>query len=142
MTKQQRYRRKCLSDGRCPHCGEPCAPYYECEDRRRTKRIHRLFSRASAIGAITKIKKLNGGVTWKFDANAEKKRWPLEKASGRKGDRRVLPRLGDKPTRATSLILWLAKDIASRNGGLVTEDQVSRAFAAVRVRHSGRVKHG
>ena len=34
MNKQQRYQKKMVASGRCPHCGKPCAPYYECEDRR------------------------------------------------------------------------------------------------------------
>lgn len=38
FNKYQRYRQKCISEGRCPHCGKPCAPYYECEERREYKR--------------------------------------------------------------------------------------------------------
>lgn len=37
--------------------------------------------------------------------------------------------------RPENLILWLARDIAVRNGGLVTEGQIGKAFAAVRVFH-------
>lgn len=32
------YRLKCAADRRCPHCGKPCGPYYECEERRAYKR--------------------------------------------------------------------------------------------------------
>lgn len=32
------YKMRCISEGRCPHCGKPCAPFTECEDRRRYKR--------------------------------------------------------------------------------------------------------
>lgn len=38
MNKHQRYRQKCISEGRCPHCGKPCAPYYTCEERRNYKK--------------------------------------------------------------------------------------------------------
>lgn len=35
MTKGQRYRLKCIQEGRCDHCGQPCAPFAKCEVRRR-----------------------------------------------------------------------------------------------------------
>jgi len=35
--KWQRYRVKLVAAGRCPHCGKPCAPYRECEERRQKK---------------------------------------------------------------------------------------------------------
>jgi hypothetical protein len=33
-TKQQRYRKRLVEKGCCPHCGKECTPYYECDDRR------------------------------------------------------------------------------------------------------------
>jgi hypothetical protein len=36
--KQSRWRLRCREEGRCDHCGKPCAPYAACEDRRREKR--------------------------------------------------------------------------------------------------------
>ncbi len=41
MNKHKRYRQKCIRDGRCPHCGKSCAPFYECEERRKYKRLSR-----------------------------------------------------------------------------------------------------
>lgn len=41
QDKHKRYRQKCISEDRCPHCGKPCAPYYECEERRKYKRLSR-----------------------------------------------------------------------------------------------------
>lgn len=38
FTKQARYRQRLIESGRCPHCGRPCQPYYECEDMRRKRR--------------------------------------------------------------------------------------------------------
>jgi hypothetical protein len=37
-AKSNNYRQRCRLDGRCPHCGKPCAPYAECADRREYKR--------------------------------------------------------------------------------------------------------
>jgi hypothetical protein len=39
LNKYQRYRRRCKSRGNCPHCGQPCAPYYECAERRAYKSL-------------------------------------------------------------------------------------------------------
>jgi|SRR6266700_7786220 len=40
-NKQAKYRRKCLIEGRCTHCGKPCAPYSTCEKRRESSRNRR-----------------------------------------------------------------------------------------------------
>lgn len=37
MNKFQRRYEKCKREGRCPHCGKPCAPYFECAERRAYK---------------------------------------------------------------------------------------------------------
>lgn len=37
LNKWQRRYRKLRKEGRCWHCGKPCAPWYECEDRRKYK---------------------------------------------------------------------------------------------------------
>jgi hypothetical protein len=39
-NKQTRYRRKIREQGRCAHCGKPCAPYAECAERRAYKRAY------------------------------------------------------------------------------------------------------
>lgn len=48
--KNRDYRRRCRLRGCCPHCGQPCAPYTECETRRLYKaalrREGRRFNRA------------------------------------------------------------------------------------------------
>lgn len=36
--KQVKWQQQRIREGRCPHCGQPCAPYYECEERRAAKR--------------------------------------------------------------------------------------------------------
>ena len=37
-VKQATHRQRCRTEGRCWHCGRACAPYYECDDRRRYRR--------------------------------------------------------------------------------------------------------
>lgn len=61
-TKQERYRQRLIAEGRCPHCGKPCTPFAECEERRAYKQ------------AKAKNKTL------------------VHKASGRPGDKRLLPK--------------------------------------------------
>ena len=56
MDKQQRYRQKCISEGRCPHCGKPCAPYYECEVRRLYKSFDYTLTRLVLEGKVEKRK--------------------------------------------------------------------------------------
>jgi len=49
--KHSRWRQKMVSEGKCPHCGEPCEPFYECANRRVNKKIN-LFLRqyATVVG--------------------------------------------------------------------------------------------
>lgn len=37
MDRHGAYRKRCKEDGKCPHCGKPCAPFTECEERRNYK---------------------------------------------------------------------------------------------------------
>jgi len=39
LTKLARYYLRRVSEGCCPHCGKPCAPYYQCEERREKDRL-------------------------------------------------------------------------------------------------------
>ena len=52
--KQHHYRQRRIKKGCCPHCGKPCAPYYECEDRREKKNINRMLNQMSRAKIITK----------------------------------------------------------------------------------------
>jgi hypothetical protein len=135
MNKHQRYRQKCVSEGRCPHCGVQCAPFLECEDRRLRKRLLRVLGMAVKAGAVEKLSK-GGKTTWRFRADAP---WPKGKVSGRPGDRRLLPKIGDKPTNAGPIIRWIAQDIATRSHDrTVSEEQIAKALGELRLRHSRR----
>lgn len=37
-TKHDRRKMRLVLEGKCPHCGVACAPFYECEQRRAYKR--------------------------------------------------------------------------------------------------------
>lgn len=50
--KYARYRVKQQEVGRCPHCGKPCAPYYECNDRRFYKRVMSALRKMVRLGII------------------------------------------------------------------------------------------
>jgi hypothetical protein len=39
MSKEARYAFRKKAEGCCPHCGKPCAPYKQCEERREAARL-------------------------------------------------------------------------------------------------------
>lgn len=139
MDKHQRYRRKCMAEGRCPHCGKPCAPYAECEERRTYKRISVALRRMHSVGLVKRVKR---GVY----KGTPKEQFAVfvTKVSGRKGDRRFLPKLGAKPTNPEELIMELAVSLARKNPDrTITIRQVEEAFGKERLRISKLAKkHG
>lgn len=63
-TKQQRYRQRCIDEGRCPHCGELCAPYYECADRQRKKRLLVALKQLEREGIIVAMRRPGRKAEW------------------------------------------------------------------------------
>ncbi len=53
--KQARYGLSNRLAGRCPHCGKPCSPYGECEQRRVLKRVSAMLHKMARLGLIAKI---------------------------------------------------------------------------------------
>jgi hypothetical protein len=49
------YRARRRASGCCPHCGQPCAPYYECEARRFYKRLLYHLTKAARLGILLKL---------------------------------------------------------------------------------------
>lgn len=119
MDKHQRYRLKCRSEGRCPHCGKPCAPFAECDDRRAWKGVHRVLSRGVKDGIF---KKTAGGYQLK-DATIK----VVTKVSGRKGDRRFLPKFAYMPTDPEEAVEWALFE------GPLTEEQIIKKIGQIRV---------
>lgn len=46
LNKSQRYQLKLRRAGKCPKCGKPCAPYYECDYHRQINRLKMAKKRA------------------------------------------------------------------------------------------------
>lgn len=41
VAASKSYRARLKASGKCPHCGKPCAPFFECPERREYKNAHR-----------------------------------------------------------------------------------------------------
>jgi hypothetical protein len=50
--KYSNYRKRMVSEGRCPHCGKPCAPFYECAERRGKKQFARVLRELIKEGTV------------------------------------------------------------------------------------------
>lgn len=90
-NKYTRYRQKQIKAGRCPHCGKPCAPFYECDERRMNKQVSKSLNKLIQIGLVIRTDGL-------YRANPIK---PIlsKRAMGyrtKEGDRRRWPRIGKK----------------------------------------------
>ena len=85
MDKYTKYRLRNVTAGKCPHCGKPCAPFYECETRRFAKRLSHALRRLEKAEIVRR--EPEGG--WIFVKEA-----PLKtRRSGDPKDGRGLPRL-------------------------------------------------
>ena len=94
--KTKRYRAKMKASGRCPHCGEPCAPYYECAERRAYKNAQRR-ARLRGLGPIV----LRHGNWVAVNSNEI-----IAPYTSRSADVRRAPRRGHPRQRPTALKPW------------------------------------
>lgn len=94
MTKHERYRRKQVEAHRCPHCGKPCTPFYECEERRRKKRFGRELNRMVKAGILTSIRTPGKQTLYSAVSGAETSGLLCREVKD--GDRRLFPRVGKK----------------------------------------------
>jgi len=117
MDKYQKYRKKMVGAGRCPHCGKTCAPYYECEDRRAYKKSNIALQNMVKVGMLFCKKQPDGTNLYKLK-NSDI-RIVSHKTSD--NDRRNLPRLGKKYINAKKMIL----DIFKENNRALHVDEVS-----------------
>lgn len=133
--KCSRWRRRMAEQGRCPHCGKPCAPYYECHNRRFSKRINRVLLILEDCGALRREWKGRGhSVLW---LSAGKDSGYVGKVSGRSGDKRLLPKIRDKPQTdedLESIFIAILRDA----GKPMTEQEISTEFAKQRLSKSRR----
>lgn len=105
MDKYQRYKQKCVSEGRCPHCGKPCAPFYECDERRIYKKANRTLQYLVNLGIITKTRHSNGRNTYKGVASSPKLIGRQQGYVTKSTDCRHLPRIGKKYFNVENLIM-------------------------------------
>ena len=138
VNKYQRYRQKCLREGRCPHCGKPCAPYAECDDRRKTKNVYRVAKRFVAAGMVSARKGERGRVWWKL-TNSDPSLMPVSKVSGRDGDKRFWPKIADTPVSVEALVHAAALDVAHASSNeTFTEAHVETRIGEIRATYSKR----
>jgi len=90
INKYQRYMQKCVREGRCPHCGKPCAPYYECDTRRGIKRVTYYLKKLEKAGVVERIK-TETGTLWRHTGKPPKYK-VVSKRSGGPNDFRHMPR--------------------------------------------------
>lgn len=89
MDKHKKYRLHNVAKGKCPHCGKPCAPFYECETRRFAKRLSHALRWLEKAGIVRRIVRREPEGGWIFVKEA-----PLKtRRSGGPKDGRGLPRL-------------------------------------------------
>lgn len=105
MDKYQRYKQKCVSEGRCPHCGKPCAPYYECDERRAYKKSDRALQSLVNLGIVTKTRQSNGQNTYRGVASPPKLIGRQRGYVIKSIDCRHLPRIRKKYFNVKNLIM-------------------------------------
>lgn len=91
MDKNKRWQQKQVESGRCPHCGKPCAPFYECWERRESKKLNRLLKRWVACGFLGKRKDGHWSIYWVIDQSKSEDIVTYKKSED---DCRDLPRIG------------------------------------------------
>jgi hypothetical protein len=96
MNKSQRYRARMKKEGRCPHCGKPCAPFFECEERRAYKNAQRR-ARLKGLGPI-----LFKEGQWVAASSNE----AITPYTSSARDARRLPRRDRPRHKPTSLLSW------------------------------------
>lgn len=117
-AKNARYRLKCISEGRCPHCGKPCAPYSVCASRRLYKKVMRMIRRMTEAGALIKV-----GNRYSRGSGANPYTYRTSD-----GDRRLLPRIGRKPADDAA-VTSVCLDIIRERGGPMTETEIAAEYA-------------
>lgn len=124
VKKQERYRQKQIRVGRCPHCGKLCAPHYECEERRASKKTIRLLNRMVKTGFLKKTMKGQGCWFTVDNPNAE---MPIV-YERHDDDKRGMPRIGNQYIDWSKLILSI---FTEENKPMSGEEAFEKAFRVV-----------
>ena len=120
-AKNKRWRDKCVREGRCPHCGQPCAPYYECATRRFHKKLDNFLRRLLKAGVMRREGHKYFAVAEDFSS--------VITYNICDEDRRHLPRRGNHPMKVEQLLL----DIIVQHPNGITEDNIRLQLAAQRL---------
>jgi hypothetical protein len=116
-NKNRRYRAKCVAEGRCPHCGKPCAPFYECSERRFNQKVRRALRGLEAAGAV-RIERTAGKANLIFGTGMAN---TVVSYNIKPSDRRYLPRIAMRP---------------------VDEDQMGEVLTEILIEHGPLRCHG
>ena len=122
--KQRRYRQRLVAQGKCPHCGKPCAPYYECGERRFYRQINYMLRRGIQAG---RFKIWYDGDTMMIGMGDETKN-VTSYARTKDDDRRLLPRFGKRPAETEDIIM----EVFRRESRGLTEDEICTGIATIR----------
>lgn len=104
--KNRRYRQKQISEGKCPHCGKPCAPYYECDKRRQYKKMLYSLNRLVIAGHIEQI----GGKYRALDNSIPLKKMRVLEYNTKPDDKRIWPRIGRKYINIIEIVTAILED--------------------------------
>lgn len=122
--KNKRYRDKCIREGRCPHCGQPCAPYYECDKRRFYKKMEKCLRRL----VKERVLRCEDG-RYLHNEGSDEKFNNIVTYSISPDDRRKLARIKNRPIDLKQLLREIL--FAHPNG--ITEDNIRVELAARRL---------
>lgn len=117
--KQARYRRKCISEGRCPHCGVLCAPYSICPERRNYKVLIHMISRMIKNGSIVR----KDGIYFAGVGDA-----PLQYKTTA-ADRRHMPRIKRSPADQNAVTCEIIAVLKGAGDHGLTEAEVCAGYA-------------
>jgi hypothetical protein len=120
-AKNARYRQKCISEGRCPHCGKLCAPYSICVERRVYKKMMRMLSRMVHAGHLVR----NGNL---YSAPQKYPTAALIFYRTRDTDRRLLPRIRRNPADEETVFGEIEVILKAR-GQPMTASEIARDYA-------------
>jgi hypothetical protein len=129
MNKYQRRAASLVARGRCPHCGKPCAPYYECGERRLYKKINYHLRRGVQFGTYRKEPGPDGKPRYFIADNSVEV--PGKKCDD-PNDTRALPRINDKPIDSCDLV------VSVLHPGGMTEEQIATSIGQRRAREGKR----
>ncbi len=122
--KGKRWRQKQIKAGRCPHCGKPCAPFYECDERRNYEKSKKLLNRMVDTGFL---KKRREGVFNLYSVDNPNAEMPVTREC-RDDDMRYMPRIGKQYINWDELFVRVLKE---ENKPMSEKDILEKSFEII-----------